>query len=82
MYLHLVVSMSCMYKGPRIVVSPRASKKSGPALVVEPPNLMPPRSTCLPLGIKYSREDTKLRSSVEHTTRESPKKHIFHQDHK
>ena len=32
MYLHLVLSMSCMYKGPRIMVSPWASKKSGPAL--------------------------------------------------
>ena len=36
MYLHLALSMSCMYKGPRIVVSPGASKKSGPALAIRP----------------------------------------------
>ena len=45
--------------------------------VAEPPNLMPPRSTCLPLDTKYSRNDAKLRSSVEHTPRENPKIHIF-----
>ena len=33
--------------------------------VVEPPNLMPPRSTCLPLDTKYSREDTKLHNYVD-----------------
>ena len=45
--------------------------------VVEPPNLMPPRSTCLPLDTKYSRENTKLRSSIGQTPRENPKIHIF-----
>ena len=45
--------------------------------VAEPPNLMLPRSTCLPLDTKYSRENTKLRSSVGHTPRENPKIHIF-----
>ena len=45
--------------------------------VAEPPNLMPPRSTCLPLDAKYLREDTKLRGSVEHTPRENPQIHIF-----
>ena len=50
--------------------------------VAETPNLMPPRSTCLSLNTKYSREDTKLRSSVEHTPWENPKIHIFQQDHK
>ena len=35
--------------------------------LAEPPNLMPPRNTCLPLNTKYSRENTKLRSSAEHT---------------
>ena len=45
--------------------------------VVEPPNLMPPRSSCIPLDTKYSREDTKLHSSVEHTPRENSKIHIF-----
>ena len=41
--------------------------------VAEPPNLMPHRSTCIPLNTKYSREDTKLRSSVEHTPWENTK---------
>ena len=45
--------------------------------VVEPPNLIPPRSTCLPLDTKYSRENTKLHSSIEHTPRENSKIHIF-----
>ena len=45
--------------------------------VAEPPNLMPPRSICLLLDTKYSREDTKLRSFVEHTSRENSKIHIF-----
>ena len=40
-------------------------------VVAEPPNLMRPRSTCLPLDTKYPREDTKLRRSVEHTLREN-----------
>ena len=45
--------------------------------VAEPPNLMSPRSTYLPLDTKYSREDIKLRSSVEHTLRENSKFYIF-----
>ena len=45
--------------------------------VAEPPNPMPPRSTCLSLDTKYSREDTKLRSFVEHTLRENSKIYIF-----
>ena len=45
--------------------------------VAEPPNLMPPRSTHLPLDTKYSREDTKLYGSVGHTPGENPKIHIF-----
>ena len=47
------------------------------AAVAEPPNLMPPKSTCLPLETKYSRDGTKLRSSIEHTPGENPKIHIF-----
>ena len=35
-------------------------------IVAEPPNLMPPKSTHLPLDTKYSRENTKLRGSVRH----------------
>ena len=45
--------------------------------VAESPNLMPLRSTRLPLDIKYSRNDTKSRGSVRHTPRENPKIHIF-----
>ena len=45
--------------------------------VAEPPNLMPPRSTYLPLDTKYSRKNTKLRCSVGHTPRENPKIHFF-----
>ena len=37
MHLHIVLPTSCMYKGPRILVLPRASKNSGPALAVAPP---------------------------------------------
>ena len=40
-------------------------------------SLIPPRSTCLPLDTKYSREDTKLRGSIEHTPWENLKIHIF-----
>ena len=50
--------------------------------VEEPPNLMPLRNTCLSLDTKYSRDNTILRSSIEHTPWENPKIHIFHQDHK
>ena len=35
--------------------------------VTEPPNLMPPRSACLPLDTKHSRKNTKLLGSIEHT---------------
>ena len=45
--------------------------------MAEPPNLMPPRNTCLPLDTKYSREDTKLCSSVERISRENTKIDIF-----
>ena len=45
--------------------------------VAEPPNLISSRSTCLSLDIKYSRDDTKLHSSVEHTSKENSKIHIF-----
>ena len=45
--------------------------------VVEPPNLMPHRSACLPLDTKHSRESTKLLGSVGHTPGENPKIHIF-----
>ena len=47
------------------------------ANVAERPNLMSLRSTCLLLDTKYPTEDTKLRSSVEHTLREKSKIHIF-----
>ena len=43
----------------------------------EPLNLMPPRSTCLPLDTKYSRDDTKLRSFVDDIPRENSKIYIF-----
>ena len=46
-------------------------------IVAEPSNLMPLRSTCLPLDTKYPGEDTKLCSSVEHTPRDNLKIHIF-----
>ena len=45
--------------------------------VAEPPNLMPPRSACLLLDTRHSREDTKLRSSIGHTPRKNQKIHIF-----
>ena len=45
--------------------------------VAEPPNLMPPRSACLLLDTKHSRENNKLLGSVGHTPRENPKIHIF-----
>jgi len=45
--------------------------------VVEPPNLMPPRSACLPLYTKHLWENTKLLGFVGHTPRENPKIHIF-----
>ena len=45
--------------------------------MVEPPNLMPPRSARLPLDTKHSKEDTKLLGFVGHTTGENPKIHIF-----
>jgi len=45
--------------------------------VAELPNLMSLRSTYLPLDTKYSIEDTKLCSSVEHTPRENSKIYIF-----
>ena len=51
-------------------------------IMAGPSNPMSPKSTCLPLDPKYSREDTKLCSSIEHTPRENLKIHIFHQDHK
>ena len=46
-------------------------------VVVEPPNLMPPRSACLPLDTKHPKENTKLLGSVGHTPWENPKIHIF-----
>ena len=48
-----------------------------PCTMVEPPNLMPPRSACLPLDTKHSREDTKLHGPVGHTPGENPKIHIL-----
>ena len=45
--------------------------------MAEPPNLMPPRSACLPLDTKHSKENTKLHGPVGHTTGENPKIHIF-----
>ena len=50
--------------------------------MVEPPELMPPKSTCLPLDTKYLGERTNSDSSIEHTQRGISKIHIFHQDHK
>jgi hypothetical protein len=50
--------------------------------VVEPPNLMPPKHTRLPLDTKYPRESTILRDFVENTLGENSKIHIFQQDHK
>ena len=44
---------------------------------MEPPNLMPLKSACLPLDTKHSRENTKLLDSVGHTPGENPKIHIF-----
>ena len=46
-------------------------------VVVEPPNLMPPRSAWLPLDTKHPKEDTKLLGSVRHTPGENSKIHIF-----
>jgi hypothetical protein len=45
--------------------------------VIEPPNLIPPRSARLPLDTKHSGEDTKLHGLVGHTPGENPKIHIF-----
>ena len=46
-------------------------------VVAEQPNLIPPRSTYLPLDTKYLRKNTKLYSFVGHTPWENPKIHIF-----
>ena len=62
------------YKPPHL--SPGLSAVQGPP-VAEPPNLMPPRSACLPLDTKHSKENTKLHSPVGHTPGENPKVHIF-----
>ena len=45
--------------------------------MVEPPNIMHPRTARLPLDTKHSREDTKLIGSVGHTLGENPKIRIF-----
>ena len=45
--------------------------------MVEPPNIMHPRTARLPLDTKHSRENTKLLGSVAHTPGENPKIHIF-----
>ena len=45
--------------------------------VVEPPNIMPLRSTRLPLDTKYARENAKLHNFVGHTSEENPKINIF-----
>jgi len=50
--------------------------------MAEPPNLMPLKGTCLPLDTEYPSEDTKLRSSVEHTQGRTRKSIFFRQDHK
>jgi hypothetical protein len=47
------------------------------ALVAESPNLMPSQEYLSSIRHKYSRENTKLRDSVEHTTKENSKIHIF-----
>ena len=57
--------------------SVRRAQRQCVDVVAEPPSLMPPRSTCLPLNTKYPRKDTKLYSFVEHTPRENSKIHIF-----
>jgi len=54
-----------------------ADTTAAAAAVVEPPNLMPPRSTRLLLDTKYPREDTKLHGPVGHTLGENPNIHIF-----
>jgi len=51
-------------------------------VVVEPPNLMSPRSARLPLDTQHPREDTKSSGPIEHSPKENPKIHIFYQDHK
>ena len=45
--------------------------------MVEPSNLMPPKSACLPLDPKHPKENTKLLGSVGHNPGENPKIHIF-----
>ena len=45
--------------------------------MAEPPNLMHPRSACLSLDTKHSKDNTKLLGSVGHTPGENPKIHIF-----
>ena len=45
--------------------------------VLEPPNLIPPRSAYLPLDTKHPKENTKLLSFVGHIPGENPKIHIF-----
>ena len=62
--------------------SSNSTRVTSHLFVAEPPNLMSPRSTCLSLDTKYLKEDTKLRSSVEHTQGRTRKSIFFHQDHK
>ena len=60
-----------------LLVRAHARAGHGGVAVVEPPNLMPPRSACLPLDTKHTKENTKLLDSVGHTLGENPEIHIF-----
>ena len=56
---------------------PPEKKREMNKIVVEPPNLMPLRSACLPLDTKHPKDNTKLLGPVGHTSGENPKIHIF-----
>ena len=60
-----------------VVVVGAAWTPMGKAAMAEPPNLMPHRSTYLLVDTKYSKKDTKLRSSVDHTPRKNQKNPHF-----
>ena len=72
-----IFSISCVHFRESFSCLSLASEKFEIEYVVEPPNLMPHRSDCLPLDTKHSRKNTKLLSSVGHTPGENPKIHIF-----
>ena len=67
-------------KGPRVVdlsAHPQPPLVACPTTMAELPNLMPPRSSCLPIDTKHSGENTKLLGFIGRTPGENPKIYIF-----